>query len=155
MNMSILAALALLAAASPADPDVNGLGWMTGCWEQRDGERWTEECWTKPRGGMMFGSSRTGRGETIIEWEALRIERNAPNGDGPIVKLGYFAAPGGGPWKRFAWSRRVGPGITFYNVANDYPQRIRYWREGAALIAEIALEDGSKARRWRYRRIRD
>jgi hypothetical protein len=101
---------------------------------------------------MMLGSSRTGRGDTILEWEALRIERNAQNGDGPVVRLSYFAAPGGQPWKRFAWSRHGGPGITFYNVANDYPQRIRYWREGDRLVAEIALENGSKARRWRYRR---
>jgi hypothetical protein len=152
--MSILAAAAaLIGAAPPGLPDVDDLGWMAGCWEQRDGDRWTEECWTTPRGGMMFGSSRTGSGDTILEWEALRIERNAQNGEGPAVRLGYFAAPGGRPWMRFAWSRRGGPGITFYNVANDYPQRIRYWRERDKLMAEIALEDGSKARRWRYRRI--
>jgi hypothetical protein len=147
--MSILAAAALLGGDPP---DVQDLGWLAGCWEQRDGDRWTEECWTTPRGGMMLGSSRTGRGDAIVEWEALRIERNADNGDGSVVRLAYFAAPGGGPWTIFAWSRHEGPGLTFYNAANDYPQRIRYWREGKELIAEIALEDGSKARRWRYRR---
>lgn len=150
--MLILTAAALARASRPDLPDINDLGWMAGCWEQREGDRWTEECWTQPRGGMMFGSSRTGRGDTMIEWEALRIERDAPNGDGPVVRLGYLAAPGGGPWTLFAWSRSGGPGITFYNVANDYPQRIRYWREGRVLVAEIALADGSKPRRWRYRR---
>jgi hypothetical protein len=153
MKMIILAAAALAGAAPSDAPDVNDLGWLAGCWEHRDGDRWTEECWTRPRGGMMFGSSRTGRADSMLEWEALRIERNADNGDGPMVKLAYLAAPGGRPWMLFAWSRHGGPGITFYNVANDYPQRIRYWREGDVLIAEIALEDGSKARRWRYRRI--
>lgn len=153
--MGILATAILLGAVPTGDPNIDDLGWMAGCWEQREGNRWTEECWTRPRGGMMFGSSRTGRGDIIEEWEALRIERHASNGVGPIVKLGYFAALGGQSWKRFAWSPHRGPGVTFYNAANDYPQRIRYWREGDILIAEIALEDGSKARRWRYRRLRD
>jgi hypothetical protein len=152
MKIAIAAASALLGAASPAVPDVDDLGWLAGCWEQRDGDRWTEECWTRPRGGMMFGSSRAGRGETITEWESLRIQRQAPNGDGPVVRLGYLASPGGSGWTLFAWSPTKGPGITFFNVANDYPQRIRYWREGAELVAEIALEDGSRARRWRYRK---
>lgn len=153
--MKIMTAAALLSAAPPPVPDVNDLAWMTGCWEQREGDRWTEECWTAPSAGMMFGSSRTGRGDTTLEWEVLRIERNSAVGDGPVVRLAYFAAPGGQPWKRFAWSGNEGPGVTFYNVANDYPQRIRYWREGDVLNAEIALEDGSRKRRWRYRRVRD
>jgi hypothetical protein len=78
----------------------------------------------------------------------------APDRDGPAVRLAYFAAPGGGPWKRFAWSRNEGPGVTFDNVANDYPQLIRYWRDGDVLNAEIALAGGSRKRRWRYRRVR-
>ena len=44
--------------------------------------------------------------------------------------------------------------VTFVNTANDYPQRIRYWREGPLLKAEIALEDGSRARTWTYKRGR-
>lgn len=151
MKMRILVAGALLGAAPP---DVSDLGWMAGCWEQRDGDRWTEECWTAPRGGLMLGSSRTGRGDTILEWETLRIERDVPNGEGPVVRLAYFAAPGGRAWTRFAWSSNEGPGVTFYNVANEYPQRIRYWRDGDQLMAEIALEDGGKPRRWRFRKVR-
>jgi hypothetical protein len=153
MKIRIAAAVALLGAAPPGVPDVNALGWMTGCWEQSEGDRWTEECWTRPRGGLMLGSSRAGRGDRISEWESLRIQGDEANGDGPVVRLGYFASPGGKGWTLFAWSRNEGPGITFFNVANDYPQRIRYWPEGDALIAEIALEDGSKARRWRYRKV--
>ncbi len=40
----------------------------------------------------------------------------------------------------------------FANAAHDYPQRIRYWREGETLNAEISLLDGSKAMRWQYKR---
>lgn len=153
MKTGLAAALALLGAAPPTVPDVNDLGWMAGCWEQRDGDRWTEECWTAPRGGLMLGGSRAGRGDSISEWESLRIQRDAANGEGPVVRLGYFASPGGAGWTLFAWSRSEGPGIAFFNVANDYPQRIRYWREGPERVAEIAMKDGSKARRWRYRKM--
>jgi hypothetical protein len=73
MKTGLAAALALVGAAPPAVPDVNDLGWMAGCWEQRDGDRWTEECWTAPRGGLMLGGSRAGRGDSISEWESLRI----------------------------------------------------------------------------------
>lgn len=150
IGLGLLTASSAAVPASP--PSVAELAWMAGCWEQREGDRWTEECWTAPRGGLMLGSSRTGRGDTILEWESLRIERDVQNGEGPIVRLAYFAAPGGKGWTRFAWSSNAGPGVTFYNVANDYPQRIRYWREGDRMMAEIAMEDGSRPRRWRYRR---
>ena len=46
------------------------------------------------------------------------------------------------------------PELEFVNTAHDYPQRIRYWREGALLIAEISLADGSKPQRWTYRRVK-
>ena len=44
--------------------------------------------------------------------------------------------------------------VEFVNIAHDYPQRIRYWREGELLMAEISLADGSKPMRWRYRRMK-
>ena len=44
--------------------------------------------------------------------------------------------------------------IEFTNPAHDYPQRIRYWREGDKLIAEIALIDGKRAVSWTYEPVR-
>lgn len=153
---SVLLVLALsvpaAAVAEPRGADISSLGWMAGCWEARSGAAWTEECWTTPRGGMMLGSSRTGKGDSVTEWETLRIARAVPNGDETTIRLGYFASPGGRPETLFVWSPHPGPGVAFFNLANDYPQRIRYWREGEALVAEIALADGTKAKRWRFRR---
>jgi hypothetical protein len=85
----------------------------------------------------------------VVEDRARRGERGGPDRAARLLRRAR-----GRPWTLFAWSRNGGPGITFYNVANDYPQRIRYWREGDVLIAEIALEDGSKPKRWRYRKVR-
>ncbi|MCX8475079.1 MAG: DUF6265 family protein [Sphingomonas sp.] len=141
-----------LSAATPQEepklPD-----WMSGCWEQRSGDRWTEECWMPPRGGIMLGNSRSGTGERVSEWETMQIVLNQENGDGPVVRMAFLAAPRGGDRTMFAWSPGDLPGVAFFNAAHDYPQRIRYWREGERLMAETSLADGSKPRRWTYQRM--
>ena len=62
--MMAMAAAAVLAAASPA-AKVGDLAWMAGQWSREEGERWTEESWTLPRGGVMLGHSRSGRGDAL------------------------------------------------------------------------------------------
>jgi hypothetical protein len=140
----VLAALLGEAEAVPALP-----GWMAGCWEQRSGDDWTEECWTGPRGGMMIGSSRSGSGDRLDEWETMQIIREDTD-DPAVERMAFWAAPGGLNRTMFAWISTREPGVTFVNLANEYPQRIRYWREGNDLLAEVSLGDGSKRRRWRY-----
>ena len=136
-----------LMAVAPAEPTLPG--WMAGCWEQRSGEDWTEECWTAPGGGVMLGSARTVVGGKLRDWEAMQIMLHDPGSDAKMV---FWAAPNGGDRTAFAWSPRDLSGVTFYNVAHDYPQRVRYWREGDLLLAEIAMADGSRPMRWTYRR---
>ncbi len=120
-------------------------GWMAGCWVERDQSAWTEECWTSARGGVMIGSGRAGAGDTVRTWETMQILRE-PKG------LAFYAAPRGLNRTRFQ-ARMDGEGVTFVNPANDYPQRIRYWREGEFLLAEIAMTDGSRAKRWKFKRM--
>ena len=122
---------------------------MTGCWETRSGEEWTEECWSSPRGGMMIGYGRSGTGGVLESWEVMQIEL-VETDDPAIDPLTFYGAPGGQNRTAFYWMRESGPGITFVNAGHDYPQRIRYSRDGKDLIAEVSLGDGSKARRWRY-----
>ncbi len=140
----LVAVIAAQATAQPALPE-----WMAGCWEQRAGERWTEECWSTARGGIMIGYSRSGEGGVLDLWEVMQIE--LVETDDPVIEpLIFWASPSGTARTKFAWVRSSEPGVTFVNLGNAYPQRIRYWREGRFLIAEIALADGSKRRRWRY-----
>jgi hypothetical protein len=144
----------LYALAAPG-PDIPALpAWMSGCWESEAGGLWTEECWSEPRGKMMIGHSRTGSGERAHQWESMQLLLEDETDDPAVVRLAFWAAPQGVNRTMFAWAASKQPGLTFYNLENDYPQRIRYWRDGEALMAEIALADGSKARRWRYRAIR-
>ena len=98
------------------------------------------------RGGGMLGAGRAGAGDKLNEWEAMQII------PGPGGKLVYWASPDGGARVSFTEVTREATEIVFANAGHDYPQRIRYWREGEMLNAEISLIDGSKAIRWQYKR---
>lgn len=137
--------LALLPAGALAE-DQALPGWMAGCWEMRDGAGWADECWTVPRAGMMIGSGRAGSGDSLASFEHMRIER----GDGGA--LTFLASPGGKGWTPFTSAADPDGGVTFVNTANDFPQRVRYWREGELLKAEISLADGGQAMRWTFTR---
>ena len=140
-----MAAAAMLVAASPA-ATVDDLGWLAGQWTSETGERWTEESWTAPRGGVMLGHSRSGRGDSLREFEFLRVQAGA---DGVPA---YIAQPDGRVPVAFALVRRDATSATFENAAHDYPQRITYARDGDTLTATISLIDGSKPMRWTFRR---
>jgi hypothetical protein len=142
---AVALALAAPAAVSAEEEPAPFPRWLAGAWSLTgEGERWTEEFWTHPRGGIMIGASREGRGETLRTWESIRIVRTA---DG---SLAYVPMPNGGAPVEFALAGQGAAMIEFANPAHDYPQRIRYWREGDTLHAEISLIDGSRAVRWSY-----
>ena len=138
--------LALASAPLAAEEPEPFPAWLAGAWTLSDANGgWTEEFWTPPRGGVMLGASREGRGETLRTWEAIRILRKA---DGTLA---YIPMPNGGAPVEFAMVRQDERSIEFANPAHDFPQRIRYWREGDTLHAEIALLDGGRAIAWSYR----
>jgi hypothetical protein len=113
--------------------------------EAPDGS-WSEEWWTPPRAGLMMGAGRSGKGATIGWWEQTRIQ----NVEG---KLSFCALPKGQKEGCFTATTVKPTEIIFENPAHDYPQRVRYSLEGGELHAEIALKDGSKPNRWRFKRI--
>jgi len=136
----------LLMGQAPPPARVADLAWMSGRWESvRDG-RWTEESWSAPRGGVMLGYSRSGRGDGLREFEFLRLQAGA---DGVPV---YLAQPGGLPPVPFRLTARERTGATFDNPAHDFPQRIVYRRTGDSMVATISKLDGSNAISWTYRR---
>ncbi len=138
----MIALLMLAEAASTPMP-----AFLAGCWEQRKEEQsWTEECWTDPRGGLMIGSGREGKGDAIRHWEWMRIERAA---DGAVT---FYGSPKGASAVGFKATQSDGNSITFINASHDYPQRVRYQMTPTGLSAEVSLADGSKPNRWSYRR---
>lgn len=138
-------ALLLMGQAAP-QARVDDLAWMSGRWEANATGRWTEESWSAPRGGVMLGFSRSGREQVLREFEFLRIQAGE---DGVPV---YLAQPGGRPAVAFRLTARDGTSATFENPAHDFPQRIRYRRDGEAMVATISAIDGSNAMSWSFRR---
>ncbi len=145
MRIMVAVVSLLLVAASPA-ATVDDLGWLAGDWVSEADGRWTEESWAPPRGGVMLGHSRSGRGEVLREYEFIRIAR------GDDGALAYIAMPQGGAPVAFRLVRQDAASATFENAAHDYPQRIAYVRGGDTLTATISAIDGSKPRTWTYRR---
>jgi Domain of unknown function (DUF6265) len=153
-SIALSVAVAVIALAGAGRAQSSGAGapdWMAGCWSQDSlspagAPKWTEECWMAPRGGVMLGAGRAGSGDRLTEWEATQI---IPGPDGKLV---YWASPDGGARIGFTEVSRGPTEIVFANATHDYPQRIRYRREGDRLLAEISLADGSKAVRWDYKR---
>lgn len=130
--------LALTPATLVAGDSMPMPGWMTGAWVGGEGEAWADEFWTPPRGDVMIGAGRTGQGSKLMSFEHMRIQREA---DGTLV---FWALPGGKNATRFVAVHADGDDVIFENAANDYPQRVRYWREAKELKAQISLLDGSK-----------
>lgn len=150
----MIAAVSLCLIGASAPP-AKLPGWMAGCWMDTQGNRWTEECWTAPRAGIMIGSGRSGSGDALESWETMQIVLDASAaGTGKRVPLAFFGAPRGEGRTMFVWKPGAGEGegVGFENPAHDYPQRIRYWREGERLMAEISRIDGTRAMRWSFRR---
>jgi len=128
---------------------ISRLGWMSGCWVSDDGRMRIEECWMKPAGQSMIGTSRTlAEGKTVFtEFAMIREENGEIN---YVVSIGLSARPVA--FKLIGGSDRE---AIFENPAHDYPQRIIYRSESAdSLFARIEGEQKGvqKATDFRYKR---
>ena len=121
--------------------------WMTGKWCTAPAPTRTCENWSPVTGGAAMGVSRTVKDGKTVNTEAMMIVTLGG-------KLTYVAKPSDAAEPTRFVLVSGGPGeLVFENATHDYPQRIRYWREGEVLMAEISLADGSKPMRWRYERV--
>jgi hypothetical protein len=145
MKGMFVAALAMLMTAQSApEARVGDLAWMSGRWQTADGA--TEEDWTAPRAGIMLGVGRTVRDGVLREYEFLRLQDGA---DGVPI---YWGSPNGVTPVGFRLTAAGPSSATFDNPGHDYPQRIRYRRDGEALVATISAIDDSHATSWVYHR---
>ncbi|GAA4770486.1 DUF6265 family protein [Novosphingobium ginsenosidimutans] len=148
MKKLVLAALLTLSAPLGAQSAARSLPeWMAGTWVHEDGASWSDEIWTDARGGLMLGLARTGFGPRLDNWEIAQIRRK------PDGTISFLAQPQGKPASEFPMVLVSEEAIEFANPAHDYPQRIRYWRQGKLLMAEISKMDGSQVMRWNYRPV--
>lgn len=132
---------------------VQRLQWMSGCWEERSAASTTEEFWTTPNGGILFGIGRTivrrAGGDTTRSFEVMRIfERGG--------KLVFLAQPSGQELAEFTEQELTDSSVVFANPTHDFPQFVRYRRRGAdELHARVDGKMDGKDRGFdsRYRRV--
>ena len=132
-------------AAAPVAGSEHPLSWLSGCWENADGDY--REVWSAPDHGYLFGYALALKGETVSFFEQSRIDPGAA-----YTFNAYPAGKGPSPF------REIGRGegyIVFADPGHDYPQRIRYAREGDRMTAEISLIDGSKGQGFAFRACGD
>ena len=123
---------------------VSRLAWLAGCWERASGPRLIEEHWTRPLGGLMLGNGRTLQGDSLVEFEQMRLFERG----GRVV---FAAAPSGQAPAEFESASMSDTAVTFANAAHDFPQRIVYRRRGAdSVLASIEGTVGDRARVLHY-----
>jgi hypothetical protein len=144
----VAAAAVLLIGAAPEAERAEDLGWLAGSWvAEETGGAWTEERWAKPRGGVMLGTSLSGKGGEAGWFEFMRIAK------GEDGRLAFHASPGGAAASAFPLVASGAREVTFENPAHDSPTRIAYRREGKVLNATISGPGGAKPRTWRFRKV--
>jgi hypothetical protein len=117
------------------------LDWLTGCWQNASGE--IREVWSDSEDGYYFGYSVVMQDEQVVFFEQMRIDP----GPAPI----FNAYPSGLGPSAFPGSEMANSSITFENPDHDYPQKIRYERDGDKLKAVISRIDDSDQRHFDYR----
>jgi len=134
--MRFLAALALIPALALGD-DTNGheLGWLVGCWVSPD--RSSQEVWVVDSNRLLAGFGVAVSNKVVAFYEVLSIRQNE---DGSFV---YTAHPSGQVPASFVAGEITANSVVFVNPDNDYPQEIRYLREGNRLYATISLLGGA------------
>jgi hypothetical protein len=144
-SVVVIAAAASPLAVRPATVQspspVARLAWLAGCWQQtgRNGQVVDEE-WMAPRAGLMVGMGRTVRGDSVIEYEHLRIFSRA----GHAI---YHAEPSGQTPAEFSARSVTDTLVLFENPQHDFPQRIIYRRRGSdSLLARVEGSMNGRAR---------
>ena len=123
-------------AALPGAESLAALRWLAGTLRTTDGELVTEEVWTEPGGGTMFGISRSFAKGELVAFEWLRIEAR---GDAIL----YIAHPNGRmPGTEFALRAGDPDGtFVFEKPDHDFPTRVIYQRIDASHVRARAEND--------------
>lgn len=133
--------LALIAISPVRAGQLDSLSWLTGCWDNPQGEAGSGEYWLPLAGGTMLGIGKTVRNGKTVEYEFLRLHADA---EGRAV---YTATPSGQQETSFIASRIGEATATFENPSHDFPQRITYTKVGQRrMVVRIEGQRAGKLR---------
>ena len=135
--MKLLSTLALIPALALASDSPGGeLNWLAGCWETTDSK--TIEVWVVDSERSLIGFSVTIGDSRLGSYEVMSIKQSE-NGSWE-----FTAHPSGQAAATFLAVEINDNSVIFSNPEHDYPQEIRYERQGRRLLAKISLLGGDK-----------
>ncbi|MEM6639703.1 MAG: DUF6265 family protein [Pseudomonadota bacterium] len=129
-------ALFSFSQASSADAPTALPTWLIGCWISDD--QTSLEAWTQDTDDALIGFSSLVRDGQVVFYELMSLRRNQKG------ELVFTAYPSNQPPGAFTAVSQSEDAVVFLNTEHDYPQRIRYRRQGDQLLADIARADGEK-----------
>lgn len=134
LKLLVIAAALSLAAGTEAGT----FDWLVGCWASADMR--AQEVWIAESDGSLAGFSVTIDDNAARFYEVLRLQQGT---DGTWT---FTAYPSGQSPTSFVAQDIAEHSVVFVNAAHDYPQEIRYARQGDELLATISLVGGEDAR---------
>ncbi len=133
--MRLFAILALIPAlASGDDSDRGEFDWLVGCWATPDNS--AQEVWVVDSERLLVGFGVAINDDKVGSYEVLSIKQSE---DGSWT---YTAHPSGQASASFLAVQISENSVVFTNPEHDYPQEIRYRRDGSRLYATISLLGG-------------
>jgi hypothetical protein len=136
-RMKVLIALLLLPVlASSAHSAEGDLNWLVGCWVSPD--KSGQEVWVVDGDRTLIGFSVALSAAEVVFYELLSIRQND---DGSWT---YTAHPSGQASAAFIAVEAHKNSVVFVNPNHDYPQQIKYLRDGNRLYASVSLLGGNK-----------
>jgi len=112
------------------------LDWLIGCWITMDGK--SQEVWVLDSDNSLAGFAVSIHDNSVRFYEVLTIKRDEAG------LLLYTAHPSGQATTTFVAMEIADNNVLFVNADHDYPQAIRYVRDGNQLAAKISMLDGSR-----------
>jgi len=143
---SLLLAPTALGAQAPA-AQLTDFAWLAGTRQMARANGFVEEHWTAATANVVFGVSRTVRGDRVVEFEFIRIEQR-PEG------IFYVAQPNGRPPTLFKLTRWDGTEAVFENPEHDFPKRVVYRRLPDNVVwAKVDAGEGSRGPEFTFRPV--
>ena len=134
ISTTLLLIPAMLLASESAQHE---LDWLVGCWQTPDGK--AQEVWVLDGDDVLAGFAVTIRDDKVSFYEVLTIRRDE---NGLLI---YTAHPSGQTTTSFIGMEFTDTHALFVKADHDYPQAIRYTRDGHSLLANISMLDGSRS----------
>jgi hypothetical protein len=133
--MRLLVILVLIPAlTSGGDSDRSDLHWLEGCWAATDSS--AQEVWVVDDEQLLIGFGVSIHDAKVGFYELMSI-RKSEHGSWT-----YTAHPSGQASASFIATQIGENSVVFVNPDHDYPQEIRYRREGSRLHATVSLLAG-------------